>query len=111
MLWEIMRKTKIFSQEIFENQVIGPNVIQVIQEIFENQVILPDWGVTNLLIPKVAYPKMITQFWLISLCNSLYKVVSHIILQHLKPFIAMVINLCQAGFVPGRQTSDNIILA
>ena len=57
-----MRKTKIFSQEIFENQVIGPNVIQVIQEIFENQVILPDWGVTNLLIPKVAYPKMITQF-------------------------------------------------
>ena len=46
----------------------------------------------------------------ISLCNSLYKVVSRIILQHLKPFIAMVINLCQVGFVPGRQTSDNIIL-
>jgi len=45
------------------------------------------------------------------LCNSLYKVVSRIILQRLKPFIATVIDPCQAGFVLGSQTSDNIILA
>ena len=44
-----MRKTKIFSQEIFENQVIDPSVIQVIQEILENQVIPPNWGVNNLV--------------------------------------------------------------
>lgn len=92
--------------------IISPSVIQIIQKIFENQVLAPDWGVTNLiLIPKVASPDMITQFQLISLCNSIYKVVSRIILHRLKPFIATIINLCQVGFVPGHQTSDNIILA
>lgn len=53
---------------------------------------------------------MITQFQLISLCNTLYKLVSRIILQRLKPYIAKIINPCQAGFVPSRRTSDNIIL-
>ena len=31
-------------------------------------------------------------------------------MQRLKPYIAEVINTCQAGFVPGRRTSDNIII-
>ena len=68
-------------------------------------------GVTNLvLILKVPHPEMITQFRPINLCNTLYKLVSKIILQKLKPYIANIINPCQVGFVPGRRTSDNIIL-
>lgn len=35
---------------------------------------------------------------------------ARIITQRLKPFLADVINPCQAGFVPGRCTSDNVIL-
>ena len=31
-------------------------------------------------------------------------------MQRLKPYMAEIINPCQAGFVPGRRTSDNIIL-
>ena len=62
------------------------------------------------LIPKVAHPENITQFRLISLCNTLYKLLSRILVQRLKPYIAEIINPCQAGFVPGRRTSDNIIL-
>ena len=31
-------------------------------------------------------------------------------MQRLKPYVAEVNNPCQAGFVPGRQTSDNIII-
>ena len=68
-------------------------------------------GITNLvLIPKVAHPNLITQFQPISLCNTLYKVVSRIILQCHKPHIANVVNPCQVGFVLGRWMSDNIIL-
>ena len=53
---------------------------------------------------------MITQFRPINLCNTLYKLVSKIILRKLKPYIANIINPCQVGFVLGRRTSDNIIL-
>ena len=88
---------------------LGLSVIQVIQEIFEQLNIPPSWGITNLvLILKLAHPEMITQFRLISLCNILYKLVSRIIVQRLKPYMAEIINPCQAGFVPGRRTSDNI---
>ena len=31
-------------------------------------------------------------------------------MQRVKPYMAEIINPCQAGFVPGRRTSDNIIL-
>ena len=58
----------------------------------------------------MAHPEQITQFRLISLCNTLYKLVSRILVQRLKLFMAEVTNPCQAGFVPGRRTSDNIIL-
>ena len=61
-------------------------------------------------MPKVAHPDVITQFRPISLYNTLYKLLSHIIVHHLKPFMGEVINPCQAGFVPGRRTSDNIII-
>ena len=83
----------------------------MIQEIFEQHSIPPPWGITNLvLIPKIAHPETINQFRLISLFNTLYKLVSRIIVQRLKPYMAEIINPCQAGFVPGRRTSDNIIL-
>ena len=78
---------------------------------FEQLCIPPTWGHTNLvLIPKVAHPEQITQFRPIGLYNTLYKLVSRILVQRLKPYMAEIINPCQAGFVPGRRTSDNIIL-
>ena len=90
---------------------MGPSIIQVIQEVFEQLTIPPAWGITNLvLIPKIAHLKAITQFCLISLCNTLYKLLSCLLVQQLKPYIAEVINPCQAEFVPGRRTSDNIII-
>ena len=58
----------------------------------------------------MAHPENITQFHPTSLCNTLYKLLSRILVQRLKPYIAEIINPCQAGFVPRRRTSDNIIL-
>jgi len=72
---------------------------------------LPTWDTTNLvLIPKVAHPELITQFRQISLCNTLFKLLSRIIIQRLKPYIDKDINPCQVGFMSGCRPSDNIIL-
>ena len=99
----------LFFQSNWPN--LGLSIIQVIQEVFEQLTISPPQGIINLvLIPKVAHPELITQFCPISLCNTLYKLLSQLIVQRLKPYIVEVINPCQAGFMPGRRTSDNIII-
>ena len=41
---------------------------------------------------------------------SSHKVISKIILNRLKPYIAEIINPCQTGFVMGSKTGDNIFL-
>ena len=83
----------IFFQENWH--ILEPGIIHAIQEIFETATIPEDWGAINLiLIPKINHPDMITQFRLISLCNTLYKLVSCIILQRLKPYITNIINPC-----------------
>ena len=90
---------------------LGPSIIQVIQDIFTQHTLPPSWSDTNLaLISKVAHPEAITQFRPISLCNTLYKLLSRIIVHRLKPYMAEVINPYQARFVPGRCISNNIII-
>ena len=45
------------------------------------------------LIPKVDSPKLITEFWPLSLCNVLYKVFSKVLANHLKKFLPTKANL------------------
>ena len=72
---------------------LGPSIIQVIKDIFSQLTLPPSWGATNLvLIPKVAHLELITQFRPISLCNTLYKLLSHIIVYRLKPYMVEAIN-------------------
>ena len=63
------------------------------------------------LIPKCQSPKSLNNYRPISLCNSIYKVVSKIIVARLQPFLDKIISPVQAAFVPGRKGLDNIIIA
>lgn len=74
--------------------------------------ILVDANKTDIcLIPKVEHPRRIEQFRPISLCNTLYKVFTKVLVGILKPYMAILVSPYQTGFVPGRYIYENIIIA
>ena len=63
------------------------------------------------LIPKVSFPDDVTHFHPIILCNVVYKVMSKILVNRLKPFMDNLITPFQNAFIQGRYITDNILIA
>jgi len=63
------------------------------------------------LIPKVEEANTPEKFRPISLCNVIYKIISKVIANRLKPILPGPISEEQSGYVEGRQILDNILLA
>lgn len=63
------------------------------------------------LIPKKYNSKLISHFRPINLCNAIYKLVSKVIVNRLKPYMDQIISSSQIPFIPGRIITDNIIIA
>ncbi|KAL0455558.1 UNVERIFIED_CONTAM: hypothetical protein Slati_0895000 [Sesamum latifolium] len=88
--------------------IIGEEVTQAILEFFLNGKLLKQVNATLLvLIPKVQAPSRVSDFRPISCCNVLYKVITKIIVQRLRPVLDSLISPSQNAFVP----ADNILLA
>lgn len=62
-------------------------------------------------ILKVTNPTSVHPFRPISLCNTIYKVLSKIIVNRLKDLIYEIIGPYQMGFIPGRNIQENIVVA
>lgn len=62
------------------------------------------------LIPKSRHPFKVEQFRPISLCNVIYKVISKILANRLKPFLCSLISPLQMAFVKDRNIHDNSII-
>lgn len=56
------------------------------------------------------YPSLVSHFRPISLCNVLVKFLSKIIVNRLRPFLKDIIAPTQCSFIPGRGTTDNIVI-
>ena len=63
------------------------------------------------LIPKIQGPEILGNYKPISLCNTMYKVVTKIIVARLRPFLDNLISPSQSAFVPERKGIDNVIIA
>ena len=62
------------------------------------------------LIPKCEGADTPGKFRPISICNVIYKIITKVIANRLKPILPSLISLEQYGCVEGRQISDGIIL-
>ena len=56
------------------------------------------------------HPDSITQFRPISLCNVIVRIISKVLVGRIRPLLHKLVSPNQSSFIPGRQTSDNIII-
>ncbi|XP_062006018.1 uncharacterized protein LOC133723218 [Rosa rugosa] len=63
------------------------------------------------LVPKTQAPQHMHLFRPISLCCTIYKIISKIIVSRIRPLLGEWISPNQVSFVPGRHISDNIMIA
>ena len=63
------------------------------------------------LIPKCQNPESLSNYRPISLCNSVYKVVSKILVARIRPLLGKLISPVQTAFVLGRKGTDNVMIA
>lgn len=61
-------------------------------------------------IPKQIAPESIHQFRPISLCNTIYKIFTKIIVNRLRPFLSKIIDPLQNNFLPNQRAFDNYII-
>ncbi len=92
--------------------IIGNDVTSAILDFLQSGQMLKSINYTHIaLIPKILAPDSMTHFRPISLCNVLYKIISKVLANRLKPILNHVISGSQSAFVPGRLITDNILVA
>lgn len=75
-------------------------------------IVLKDFNNTFIaLIPKKVEFNSFDDFCPISLCNTIYKIISKVMANRLKPILELVISSEKSAFAPGKSIYEGIILA
>lgn len=91
--------------------IVGGSVVEEIKKCFVTKKILEFLNKTNVaLIPKIHGPETIGNYRPISLCNTVYKMITKIIVARLRPMLDKLVSPVQSAFVPGRKGVDNAII-
>ena len=92
--------------------VVKIDVCNVVQAFFHSGSLLKALYQTFItLIPKIPHPEEVSHFRPISLCNVIYKIISKVLVNKLKPIMDSIITPYQNAFIKGRNISDIILLA
>ena len=91
--------------------IVGDSVIKEVMKVFLDRKV-PDYLNKTLivLIPKVQGPESIGNYRPISLCNSIYKIISKVIVNRLRPLLDNIVSPFQSAFISGRRGTDNVII-
>lgn len=93
-------------------EAIKTGVFSCVQNFFENNYLDPRLNETHIcLIPKIENPLTIKDYRPISLANVVYKIISKILAERLKPWLNSIIIENQSAFIPGRLITDNVLIA
>lgn len=91
--------------------IVAPSVVQVIEEAFSVGRIPPGLNHTYLcLIPKIRNPETVGHLRPISLCNTILKLVTKILVSRIRPLLCDLISPLQSSFLPRRSSTDNVII-
>ena len=103
-----------FTTEFFCStwNVVGSDMVNVVQDFFRNPSMLRQLNATVItLIPKTPGAAKLSDFRPISLCNTVYKVISKLLSERLQWITPIAVQRNQVGFIKGRLLSENILLA
>jgi len=102
--------TSNFFHEFWE--LINTEVWELVEESRSMHWILPSLNSTFItLVPEGEESNTPDKYRLIAICNVIYKLISKVVANRLKPLLPLLILLEQTGYVEGRQIMDGIILS
>ena len=91
---------------------IKSGVISYVNLFFEQSILDPKLNQTYMsLIPKIENPLTIKDYQPISLANVVYKLISKILAERLKPWLNDILSENQSAFIHGRHITDNVLIA
>jgi hypothetical protein len=103
-----------FSVDFYQKswEVVGNEVLRAAFYVLNGGSFDDGLSSTNIcLVPKVATPSRVIEFWPISLCNVIYKIISKAIANRLKTVLPSIISQEQSAYISGRLITDNILVA
>ncbi|KAJ9561524.1 hypothetical protein OSB04_006684 [Centaurea solstitialis] len=93
-------------------EVVGKDVTVAIHNFFYRGRLAKELNHTLIcLLPKVPNATSVSDFRPISCCSALYKCISKVIVNRMKPFLDGLVDRAQSAFIPGRRIVDNILMA
>lgn len=92
--------------------IVGSLVIDEVKRVFVERRVPEYLNRTHIaLIPKIQGSETLGNYRPRSLCNTVYKIITKIIVARLRPFLDKLISTLQTAFVPGRRGINNAIIA
>lgn len=83
-----------------------------VQSFLKKGRLLKEWNTTVItLVPKRKHVSRISDFRPISCCGVLYKCISKILAERMKPHLEKLVSLNQSAFIKGPKISDSILVA
>ena len=90
---------------------IGMDITQAVLSSLNSGSILKAINHTFITLIPNKNPKKVTEFRPISLCNVIYKIISKVIANRLKPLLNSIISETQGAFIANRLITDNVLIA